>query len=424
MQSRAPLMSFPVCFPARLATAVLALIAGLSLPAAASAQFTDDFEKISGSTTGVQLNGQGRYLNPVPASSVSFNCFLYPANALSIPINPTGNAYFVAGTGPGTVGTVLTYARSERKIGYCGDKFTAGFDVLALFTGTGTPADNIGSFSLQSSTTDRYFIALPRWTTAGQTWKMTTVHFDSAGTTTVYDDAITAFQGLALNKWYRWETDFDLKANTITEVRLTDLATKQTVKHQPTGWYLAGGSASTLPRPTAFRLFAGSSVAGNTLAFDNVSITLNETGQKAVANIYGSGTGRPNPAGSLVVTGVPVIDTAVSFGIHNPLATQASGTATSLWFSVTKTDPGLRLLGFGMQGGGAPGELLLGSLLAGVPGPAWTGSPSLITLRVPSDCKLIGVSAYAQGLMVDSTVNAKAPLALTEGVEIKVGNVK
>ena len=341
---------------------------------------------------------------------------------MKIPQNPNGKAFFVACTGPGLVNNVATYGRTERKVAYCGDKFTLGFDVLALFTGTGTSADNLGSVSLQSSSTDRYFIALPRWSTVGSTWKMSTVQFNSTGGT-VYSDPSSSFQNLALNKWYRWEVDFDLKANTITELRLTDLSTQKTVKYQPTGWYLAGGASSTLPRPTALRLFAGtSSVAGNTLAFDNLSLTLNETGQKAVANVYGSGTGRPNPKGSLVITGLPIPDTTMSFGIHNPLTTQGRGTATSLWFSVTKTDPGLRLIGFGMQGGGAPGELLLGSLLAGVPGPAWGGTPATISLRTPINCKLLGVTAYAQGLMVDPSTNSKAPLALTEAVELKVGN--
>jgi hypothetical protein len=256
---------------------------------------------------------------------------------------------------------------------------------------------------------------------------MSTVQFNSTGGT-VYSDPITAFQGLALNKWYRWEVDFDLKANTITELRLTDLSTKKTVKYQPPSsapWYLGGGASSTLPRPTGLRLFAGTStVAGNTLAFDNLSLTLNETGQKAVANIYGSGTGRPNPKGSLVVTGSPVVDTVVQFGIHNPLSTQSRGTNTWLWFSNKKVDPGLMVPGFGMQGGGASGELLIGSLLIGVPGPAWDGSnPSVISARVPINCNLLGVSAYGQGLMVDLT-SSKTPVGLTEAVELKVGNVQ
>ena len=38
-------------------------------------------------------------------------------------------------------------------------------------------------------------------------------------------------------------------------------------------WYLGGGAAGGLGIPTGFRYFAGaSSVAGNTVAFDNVEI--------------------------------------------------------------------------------------------------------------------------------------------------------
>jgi len=57
-----------------------------------------------------------------------------------------------------------------------------------------------------------------------------------------------------------------------------------------------------------------------------------------------------------------------------------------------------------------------------VPGPNWGGSPSVISLRVPPNCKLIGANAYCQGLMVDSSTGSKAPIALTEAVELKVGN--
>ena len=86
------------------------------------------------------------------------------------------------------------------------------------------------------------------------------------------------------------------------EIRLTDIVKGTTVKYNPpsataSGWFLQGGSTppTTLPAPTGYRLFGGSSVAGNTLAFDNVSI-----GGALVAS-YGAGPGRPNVRGSLIV---------------------------------------------------------------------------------------------------------------------------
>ena len=53
-----------------------------------------------------------------------------------------------------------------------------------------------------------------------------------------------AFQGLAVDKWYRWETDVNLTSNLIVEIRLTDIAASTTVRHRPTGWYLFGAQAA------------------------------------------------------------------------------------------------------------------------------------------------------------------------------------
>ncbi|MHC4513564.1 MAG: hypothetical protein ACYTGW_19980 [Planctomycetota bacterium] len=404
-----------------LSSSSLAIGAGLLIASLANAQFSDDFEKLNATPAGVAVNGQGGYYNPV-TGSVSFKAYTYAANALKVVANPTGSGRFVAATGP--AGSV--YARTQRDVPYCGDKFTLGFDILALWLGTGTAADNLGSVSQQPSTTAKGCIPLARWTTPGTTWKVSMVQYNATGGS-VYSDP-PGMGGLPLNKWYRWETDFDFKTNLITEIRLTDLVKNTTVKYvvpTATPWYLRGGASSTMPKPTAFRLFAGSaSVAGNTLCFDNVSLTLREPATKAVANNYGGGKARFNPAGSLVVTGTPVLGTSVSFGIHNPLFTQGRGSKTQLWFSTKKTDPGLPLIGFGMRGQWAIGEVLIGSLLVGVPGPNWMGSPSVIQIPLPLDCGLLGFTAYGQGLIADPSATAKVPVALTEAVELKIGNVK
>lgn len=249
----------------------------LSLSSGVQAQVTDNFESYAGSPAGVELNGQGDYYNPLPDASVSFTVQTYAGNDLGVPVNPTGGLQFAAGTGPGG----SFFARSQRDIIY-GDGtgiWTASFDIAATFVGQLPTAQNTGSFSTQEfnsppTQADATFIALARWSdeTTAANWNADYVWFDSAGTQLLESVADPGFQNLDVNHWYRWSTTFDLDSNLITEVTIKDLTTNITVTNNPVGKYLWGGAAGA-PTPTGFRFFAGAAdPAGNSLAFDNLSI--------------------------------------------------------------------------------------------------------------------------------------------------------
>jgi len=87
----------------------LGIVAGLCLVPLANAQYNTGFETVTASTGGTALNGQDSFYTPVAASaSVTFNAHTYAGNSLKVATNPQGGKQFVAGTGPGTVSTVLT----------------------------------------------------------------------------------------------------------------------------------------------------------------------------------------------------------------------------------------------------------------------------------------------------------------------------
>lgn len=401
---------------------ILALALVPFLAPLAGAQYATDFEAFNASTAGVPVAGQDGFYNPVPASSVDFLAYPYAGNPLTIPVNPKGGKQFIACVGP--AGSPVFYGRSERLMAWCGAKWTMGFDILANFTGTGTATDNLGSVSTQPSATNEGFIALVRWSTPGTHWKVSYQVYDAANVSSYQDVADPNFVNLPVNQWYRWETDFDFSTHLITEVRLTDLATMTTWKNQPVGWYLRGGSAGAA-RPTGFRFFAGSGVAGNLLAYDNVNLTMHAAGTKALATIFGSGKGRPNPMGSLLPQGLPLLASPFAVGIQNPLFNQAKGSATLLFLSDGKADPGFLVPGTGM--GGGAGELLLNpkTFIFGIAGPAWDGqNPALVPLTLPPNCALLGALLHVQGLIADPTPLAKIPLGLTEGMDMLIGNVK
>ena len=141
---------------------------------------------------------------------------------------------------------------------------------------------------------------------------------------------------------------------------------------------------------------------------------------------YGCGL---NPPGSLAVSaGAPKLGTSVTLALDNPLGTQAPG---SISFLAVRAAPaagfpcGIALGGFGMAGGGAPGEILVdvgsaGPLLVGAPW-AGTGSPVSFVLAIPPDTSLYGVSIYTQGALVDPSPLADPFIGLSSGVRLRIG---
>lgn len=257
----------------------LVAVALMSAPPA-WAQFETGFEAPTylADSDGEDLNGQDSFFNPNPSQSISFTVNLYADNPLGITAPPTGGGdQFALGTGPG--GNPLFYARSQRPAAY-GDgtgKWKVEYDVLGTFTGTLPSAQNLGSFSTQDFVVpggDKTCIMLATWTDPNTTatWDAEMVWFNSANTQ-LQEKGPSGFVGLAKNQWYHRWMIFDLDTNQVIEIGITDLSTNISSVANPTDRYLFGGAAGGPPPPDGFRLFAGTSVAGNTLAYDNVKIS-------------------------------------------------------------------------------------------------------------------------------------------------------
>jgi len=140
-------------------------------------------------------------------------------------------------------------------------------------------ANNLGSFSAQPSTTSASWIHLFSWVDAAeaQFWNAFYLAYDAGGTQDPQPGRSPGpeWSNLELNHWYRFGTVIDFDANCIREVSITDLETNETttVNVASDGWFLQGGQGGGFPLPTAFRFFAGGGVPGNTVAWDNISIS-------------------------------------------------------------------------------------------------------------------------------------------------------
>lgn len=135
-----------------------------------------------------------------------------------------------------------------------------------------------------------------------------------------------------------------------------------------------------------------------------------------------------NPAGSLtILEGFSTPGATLSFGLDNPLGTQAIGSLPIL--AITGNgDPaspcGTPLPGFGMSGGF--GELLvsLAPPFPAVPlqfGTPWAGpgAPSTITVTIPGDPTLVGLDYFAQGVLLDSSGTGPR-FGLTNGFDVNI----
>ncbi len=261
---------------------IFAMLFVVCAVAVAQAQYSSDYESVVASDTGVILTGQDGYYIPGGTSSIDYLAYKYAGNALGIAANPNGGEQFVAGTGPGPdMAGTLFFARAQRDVSYAGpDVWTTSMDVCIVYTGVLPSAQNIGSFSTQLFPGQATFIQLVRWTdpNTAANWNADFVWYPAVGAALTEAVPDAAFQNLLTNHWYRRSATFDFATNQILEVSVTDLTTGTTATYNPPDRYLEGGAAGGLPRASGFRLFAGGSVAGNTLAFDNVDIAPASTG--------------------------------------------------------------------------------------------------------------------------------------------------
>jgi hypothetical protein len=164
----------------------------------------------------------------------------------------------------------------------------------------------------------------------------------------------------------------------------------------------------------------------NTLFFTNGSTQTDQSPpaiddlDPPLFSLYGCGT---NPSGSMsAVSGGPVAGTTFVVGLDNPLSSQASPALSVLAISLAP-DPnfpcGTPLPGWGMSG--PFGELLISlsspNPLVLVFGAPWftAGSPAQVSVPIPSDAPLLGLTLYFQGVLA-SNVNT-----LTEGMQITIG---
>lgn len=405
-----------------------ALLAAASLlvslaAAQAPAGYTSLFEGIAGSPTGVDIwdplqpigtPGIDNYYWPAGTTSVPHQVFTYAGNTLNVPMNPNGIVQFLAGTGPGG-GT--TYSRAQRDLSYgCNTgRWTFGTDVLVQFNGTLPATQNVGSLSAQPFPGGQSFIMLLRWSdvTTATTWNADYVWFDSVAAAQLTESvADPGFQNLAVNTWYRWETDVDLTSNRILEVRITDLLTNVTVSNAPLDRYMEGGSLGSAP-PTGFRFFAGGSGAGNTIAWDNPRILPGRVVPIPGCNVQ---------AGSMGLFGWPRLGDVATFQVDAPMGGVTPG--ATLGAAAISLAPGN--LPCGLPIPGVTGNVLIGlpqalNLLSLTPwaGPGMpVGVALLLPPAMPAFCPFVGTNLFVQGVLLDT---ATGTIQLTEGLQLVLG---
>jgi len=127
-----------------------------------------------------------------------------------------------------------------------------------------------------------------------------------------------------------------------------------------------------------------------------------------------------NPAGSMTyLSGSASIGSTLRFALHNPLGTQAPGSATLLALSHLPTLLPCGVPGYGMAGSGAIGELLISTQGANpfkfIWGAPWSGTPVSIPFTIPNQSDLVGRTIYLQGQIIDSTQTYGVERGLTSG---------
>jgi len=248
-------------------------LAVTGLCASAFAQFSDNFESETGSSAGTVITGQnGWYL---PAGTDAF-VFTYSGNTLGFPQNPSGNRQFLGNvTGSGS-----NPSRAQHDVTFSGGMWTVGFDFCAGYNGALPAADNLGSFSLQTSSTN-YFQTIYQWgnnTGTATMFNANIGHFGSTGGSggsgISFDSPGAAWQNLPVDHWFHQTVTWSFDTGLITDTTLQDLTANGVLNDfQPTGWYLQGGAnnVNNLPLPSAVRFFAGGG-QGNLMGYDNLAI--------------------------------------------------------------------------------------------------------------------------------------------------------
>jgi len=265
------------------------VVAGLALAVTAHAQYSTGFEQPTfiGSALGTALSpagsavppglpnlGQGGWYNP-NATGIAQNVYTYTGNALGLAPNPTGGDQFIGMTSGG--GSLFPRGQISHA-SFSADVWTVAYDFAANWRGTGASAPNLSSFSIAHDTiaagSFRQFIALNNFMDLNNPalgWKAEYNIFSAAGAALNNQSPGAAWTNLINTHWYRQSTTFSLATNQILSVEIADLSVGGSTSANPVGWFMTGGSASTLALPNAVRFFEGGA-AGNTMGWDNLNI--------------------------------------------------------------------------------------------------------------------------------------------------------
>ncbi|MBC7772585.1 MAG: hypothetical protein H7210_08845 [Pyrinomonadaceae bacterium] len=255
------------------------VVGGCVLAGSATGQiFCTDFESPTfvGSGGGTTINGQDSWFTPAVAGSIDGLVFTEGKNAFAIPRNPTGGNQFLGGRSGGA-----TFVRAQREGITFPDVTVITYDaVAAAYAGTLPTAQNLGSFSLAPEPNPaapiiRTYIQLNTWVdlAAATTWNAGYLPYNALGVQAAQPGLFPGpeWQNLPIDTWFRFSTTLDFTLNRITSVSITNLSSGVTTTAEPVDWFLGGGQASVLLRPTGVRFFVGGA-AGNTMGYDNLCV--------------------------------------------------------------------------------------------------------------------------------------------------------
>ncbi len=243
----------------------VAIIAACS--GSAMAQYGTKLDGLNGDPMGVVLTGQDGWYLPA-AGGTDHKVYTYAGNSIGVPNNPNGGTQFAGAiSNPGNI-----FGRAQRDTALSA-RTRAWYDVLIL--NNGTAVNNAGSFSLQDSVTTAAYINLFSYPVGAPvtTFAGGYLAYSAAGVQAAAPGLLPGpeWSPLDVGTWYKFETSIDFTANLITDVAITNLATNTRTSVAVTDYYLQGGAAGGLPRPTGFRMFSGAE--SNTVAWDNLVVT-------------------------------------------------------------------------------------------------------------------------------------------------------
>ena len=240
----------------------LAAAAALGVASAASGQFTIGFDppEYTGSATGEPLAGQDGW-EVESGSDAAWLVHTAGADPYGLPLYHRGGAQFVAAAGSAGAATL------QRAVG---EQWSLGSAVAVVSGGSGGSGE-IGSLSLEPQDESASFALHAAWSDPAkpERWHVELTCYDAAGAQQRV--IVPGLDDLEPGQWHTWAVNVN-DQNQILEVWIVNAAGVRVRAHKPIDWYLAGGAAGALPRPTSVGLSTASEPAeGTVIALDTVS---------------------------------------------------------------------------------------------------------------------------------------------------------